>query len=408
MGMMKPLRYLLMAMAMTAPALVLNQPASAQVAFEFRVNFAPPELPVYEQPICPGDGYIWTPGYWAWDDADGDYYWVPGTWVEAPQPGYLWTPGYWGWYNSAYVFYPGYWGPVVGFYGGINYGFGYFGHGYDGGRWEGGRFFYNRAYSRINDREVRNVYENRVEYRNEGRVSFNGGNGGVSARATAQEEAAARERHMGAVAAQQQQVNAARGDRSLRASENRGKPPIAATSRPGSFSGGGVVAAREGGRYTPPPNRGGNANAGGRPGNDTTRPGAGNQPERTDRPPAARNDAGGNRSYVHPSELPKNDRPQPKPSGDARADQRYQQQQDKMYQKQEQDHQKLQQKQDQEHARATQRQSNEAQKQQMEQHHQQQTQQMEQRHTQQQQHMEQRAPQPKQSAPPHGGGEPHH
>jgi hypothetical protein len=43
-----------------------------------------PELPVYEQPICPGDGYIWTPGYWAWD---GEYYWVPGTWVMAPKSG---------------------------------------------------------------------------------------------------------------------------------------------------------------------------------------------------------------------------------------------------------------------------------------------------------------------------------
>jgi len=28
-------------------------------------SFAPPELPVYEQPLLPGDGYIWTPGYWA-------------------------------------------------------------------------------------------------------------------------------------------------------------------------------------------------------------------------------------------------------------------------------------------------------------------------------------------------------
>ena len=43
------------------------------------VTIAPPELPVYEQPLCPGDGYIWTPGYWAWD---GEYYWVPGTWVH--------------------------------------------------------------------------------------------------------------------------------------------------------------------------------------------------------------------------------------------------------------------------------------------------------------------------------------
>ena len=39
------------------------------------VSFGPPELPVHEQPLCPGDGYIWTPGYWAWDPDDDDYYW---------------------------------------------------------------------------------------------------------------------------------------------------------------------------------------------------------------------------------------------------------------------------------------------------------------------------------------------
>jgi hypothetical protein len=108
---------------------------AAQVAIGISVNFAPPELPVYEQPLCPGEGYLWTPGYWAWDPDYGDYYWVPGTWVLAPQPGYLWTPPYWGWSGAAFVFHEGYWGPRVGFYGGINYGYGYTGRGYYGGRW---------------------------------------------------------------------------------------------------------------------------------------------------------------------------------------------------------------------------------------------------------------------------------
>ncbi len=111
---------LLAIFALLVGGLALSGTASAQVAVEFSVGFAPPELPVYEQPICPGEGYIWTPGYWAWDDDDQDYYWVPGTWVEAPQVGYLWTPGYWGWGGEAYVFHVGYWGPVVGFYGGID------------------------------------------------------------------------------------------------------------------------------------------------------------------------------------------------------------------------------------------------------------------------------------------------
>jgi hypothetical protein len=56
--------------------------ASAQVVLS--VAIAPPALPVYVQPVCPGEGYIWTPGYWSYDD-DGGYFWVPGTWVEAPE-----------------------------------------------------------------------------------------------------------------------------------------------------------------------------------------------------------------------------------------------------------------------------------------------------------------------------------
>ena len=57
-------------------------------------NVAPPAIPDYDQPPCPGDGYIWTPGYWAWGP-DG-YYWVNGAWVLPPYAGALWTPGYWG------------------------------------------------------------------------------------------------------------------------------------------------------------------------------------------------------------------------------------------------------------------------------------------------------------------------
>ena len=57
--------------------------ASAAFGFGVAITLAPPPLPVYSQPVCPGDGYIWTPGYWAYGP-DG-YYWVPGTWVIAPQ-----------------------------------------------------------------------------------------------------------------------------------------------------------------------------------------------------------------------------------------------------------------------------------------------------------------------------------
>src|SRR5882757_7148519 len=80
--------------ALCLAAALLAAPLSAFAGVFVSINIAPPALPVYEQPLCPGDGYIWTPGYWAYGDEG--YYWVPGTWVLAPQPGYLWTPGYWG------------------------------------------------------------------------------------------------------------------------------------------------------------------------------------------------------------------------------------------------------------------------------------------------------------------------
>src|SRR5579885_1872110 len=62
-----------------APMLAASLPAAAFVSIGISVGIAPPPLPVYEQPIAPGPGYIWTPGYWAWDPAYG-YYWVPGAW----------------------------------------------------------------------------------------------------------------------------------------------------------------------------------------------------------------------------------------------------------------------------------------------------------------------------------------
>ena len=134
--------------------------AFAQISVGIAVGVAPPEIPVYEQPECPGDGYLWTPGYWGY--GDDDYYWVPGTWVEPPTVGYLWTPGYWGWGDGGYRFHGGYWGPHIGFYGGINYGFGYTGSGYYGGRWDHGHFAYNRSVNRVNVTVIHNTYNTKV------------------------------------------------------------------------------------------------------------------------------------------------------------------------------------------------------------------------------------------------------
>jgi hypothetical protein len=243
---------------LAALMLTLPSQSSAQIAVGvgISVHVGPPALPVYPQPICPGPGYLWTPGYWAYGDAG--YYWVPGTWVVAPV-GMLWTPGYWGWGGGVYAWHAGYWGPHVGFYGGINYGFGYGGVGFVGGRWNGGVFAYNTAVMHVDTTVIHTTYVDRtVVHVNESRVAFNGGEGGVRAEPNAEERSYEHEHHVEATREQMEHQHAASTNRALLASENHGRPSIAATGRAGDFKGHGVVAAsassHAGGNADRPPN----------------------------------------------------------------------------------------------------------------------------------------------------------
>ncbi len=231
----------------TCVLLALSAAAFAQ--FSVSVSFAPPELPVYEQPLCPGDGYLWTPGYWAYGSDYDDYYWVPGTWVQAPEPGLLWTPAYWGWGNNGYVFNEGYWGTHVGFYGGVSYGFGYSGDGYEGGRWQGGQFYYNRTVNNVSVTNIHNTYNTTITNTTINRVSYNGGSGGITVRATAQQESFSHEKHIAPVAAQTQQAQAAHTNPQQRASTNHGTPAVAATPKSGEFHSGTVAAKPTGTPY---------------------------------------------------------------------------------------------------------------------------------------------------------------
>jgi hypothetical protein len=351
---MRVIRFLLALLIMAIPAASFGQVGLA-------INIGPPPLPVYEQPDCPGDGYLWTPGYWAYDDSIADYYWVPGTWVEAPQEGYLWTPGYWGWGDSGYFFNDGYWGPTVGFYGGIDYGFGYWGGGYGGGRWDHGHFFYNTSVNNLRGGNFHDVYNEREDHgNNDNRVSFNGGKGGVEARADAQQQAAAREHHIPAVAAQTDHAQTARSNPEQRASVNHGKPAMAATAS---------AAERM--------------------------PGAARPPSETPKAEATQLGNAGH-AAVHPNDLAPIARPAPVNSGNAKADQKYEQKQDQLIARQTQERQQLQQRQDAQH----QQQPNTNQPK-MEQKHQQQTQQLQQRNASQQQSLQSHQPQARSSG---GGG----
>jgi hypothetical protein len=230
--------------------LILLAPAAAWP--QVSINIAPPPLPLYAQPLVPGEGYIWTPGYWSWNPADDDYYWVPGTWVLAPNPGQLWTPGYWAFEGAGYFWRAGYWGTQVGYYGGLNYGYGYTGTGYQGGRWDGRVFRYNAAASHVDPKVIHNAYNSRVANGAQtARVSFSGSPASASARtnatsartsATSARTPAAAQRQpavaatAGPTAEQVQHEHTALATPTQRAWVPHGPPQVAATPRPSAFT----------------------------------------------------------------------------------------------------------------------------------------------------------------------------
>src|ERR1700738_4838178 len=361
---------------------VLVVMASAGASFgqvAISITIAPPPLPVYEQPLCPGEDYIWIPGYWAWDLADEDYYWVPGTWVLPPEVGLLWTPPYWAWVDAGFVFYDGFWAPEVGFYGGVVYGFGYFGRGYEGGHWEHGHFYYNVVVNNVDVTIIHNVYKAPAATNiTVNRVSYNGGEGGVKARPTPEELAVAHERHLPPVPAPTEHVQAARTNPQLRASANLGKPPIAATPKPGAFRDRAAVPATAAGAPYHPVGKG--AATAPHTASGAARPGV----------------------IIHPNDLPARERPSPPNTGDPKLDQEYLQEQEKLFARQEHERQALQRTQDLDHQHLGHLAANAASMQELEQRHQQQTMHLQRRHDMESQRLQTRlqAANPAQPRPP--------
>ena len=224
-------RFLLLAL------LALLIPASSFAGVFISVGFAPPVLPVYVQPVCPEPGLMWTPGYWAYGDEG--YYWVPGAWVPSPYVGALWTPGYWGWSGGMFVFHEGYWGPHIGYYGGVNYGYGYGGIGFAGGMWRGGFFAYNTAVMHVgmgggwgNRVYVDHAVVDRGFVARDSHVAFSGGPGGINHPPTADERIAEHDQHRGPSPVQAQYAEAARADRTSYAHNNGGHPATVAVAHP--------------------------------------------------------------------------------------------------------------------------------------------------------------------------------
>jgi hypothetical protein len=350
-------------------SLTIPVPSPAQVAVGVSIRIGPPALPVYAQPICPEPGYIWVPGYWAYSP-DG-YFWVPGTWVEPPEVGLLWTPGYWGWENDFYQWHAGYWGPEVGYYGGINYGFGYTGVGFFGGYWRDRTYYYNRAVANVNVEVVHNTYNTTVVNNNTtiNRVSFNGGPGGVATRPTSRELAAEHQRHISMTNEQTQHQQAARSNRTLLASVNHGRPDVAASVRPGQFEEHGAMeSGRPAGSNRPPENL--------KDKDKLRNPSSSGQRINPDRPPSLRT----------PGATPAN----------PALEQKHQQQLDRLRQQQDQERQRVEQKHQQEQQRLQQHAADDRKQQETQRRQQQQLQQLQQKHEQQQQKLQQRQQQERQ------------
>jgi hypothetical protein len=137
------------------------------------------------------------------------------------------------------MWHAGYWGPHVGYYGGVNYGFGYGGIGFAGGMWRGGFFAYNTAVMHVgggggwgNRTYVDNTIVERTTIINNNHVSYNGGPGGINHQPAPEERIAEHEQHVGPTSFQAQHENTFRNDHTAYAQVNGGHPQNAALSRP--------------------------------------------------------------------------------------------------------------------------------------------------------------------------------
>lgn len=98
---MKPSRLaqsLLLSLALAVGTAVL-----AQVSFS--INIGPPPQ-IFEPVPMMQPGYVWAPGYWAWNN--DHHIWVRGRTI-VQRPGYRWEPDRWEQRGSSYYRQPGSW-----------------------------------------------------------------------------------------------------------------------------------------------------------------------------------------------------------------------------------------------------------------------------------------------------------
>jgi hypothetical protein len=67
---------------------------------------APPPVPVEVIPVAPDPYYVWTPGYYSWNDG---WIWIRGRYVARPRPTAIWVGGHWARHGHSYIWIGGGW-----------------------------------------------------------------------------------------------------------------------------------------------------------------------------------------------------------------------------------------------------------------------------------------------------------
>jgi len=98
---MKKLILLKMALLLCATSLF-----AGGVGVEIVVNGGPPSRIAETAAPCPGVGFIWIGGAWAWHD---HWVWEKGHWDRPPHPGAVWVPHRYDVHNGQHVFVQGGW-----------------------------------------------------------------------------------------------------------------------------------------------------------------------------------------------------------------------------------------------------------------------------------------------------------
>jgi len=88
-------------------AVSLALPLSSQARVDVDINVAPPP-PRYEVVPAPRAGFVWAPGYWAWDNGHHRHIWRRGHYVRE-RHGHRWVPDRWAEHDGRYRYEPGRW-----------------------------------------------------------------------------------------------------------------------------------------------------------------------------------------------------------------------------------------------------------------------------------------------------------